>query len=154
MKWSWGLAVVLLTCGILSWGERGLEIPEYDGKDRVHVLTNKNYKTVMKKYDVMVIYYHKAIGQNRMARQQFEVEELALEVCSTRPGSVVLRVNSFGPTRPPGVKCSGRSWLRDQWLEVLPWTLSISWRRKFRASMPCIHRDEIGASLRRESVAW
>uniref|UniRef100_A0A3B4EMM0 Calsequestrin n=1 Tax=Pygocentrus nattereri TaxID=42514 RepID=A0A3B4EMM0_PYGNA len=82
MKWGWGLAAILLTFGILSWGERGLEIPEYDGKDRVHILTNKNYRTVMKKYDVMVIYYHKAIGQNRMAKKQFEVEELALELAA------------------------------------------------------------------------
>ena len=92
MKWGWGLAAILLTFGILSWGERGLEIPEYDGKDRVHILTNKNYKAVMKKYDVMVIYYHKAIGQNHMAKKQFEVEELALEVCFigfTRPGTIV-----------------------------------------------------------------
>uniref|UniRef100_A0A8B9JSQ4 Calsequestrin n=1 Tax=Astyanax mexicanus TaxID=7994 RepID=A0A8B9JSQ4_ASTMX len=82
MKWGWGLAGLLLACGILSWGDRGLEVPEYDGKDRVHVMTNKNYKTIMKKYDVMVIYFHKAVGQNLMARQQFEVEELALELAA------------------------------------------------------------------------
>lgn len=81
MKWGLWLGVVLLTCGILCWGVKILDIPEYDGKDRVHQLTNKNYKNVMKKYDVMVIYYHKAVGENRMAKKQFEVEELALEVC-------------------------------------------------------------------------
>ncbi|GAA6088964.1 calsequestrin-1b isoform X1 [Tachysurus ichikawai] len=82
MKWGVWLGVALLTCGILCWGVKILEIPEYDGKDRVHDLTNKNYRAVMKKYDVMVIYYHKAVGENRMAKKQFEVEELALEVRS------------------------------------------------------------------------
>lgn len=81
MKWGLWLGVVLLTCGILCWGVKILDIPEYDGKDRVHQLTNKNYRDVMKKYDVMVIYYHKTVGENRMAKKQFEVEELALEVC-------------------------------------------------------------------------
>ncbi|KAF5901902.1 calsequestrin-1-like isoform X2, partial [Clarias magur] len=82
MKWGLWLGVVLLTCGILCWGVKVLDIPEYDGKDRVHQLTNKNYKSVMKQYDVMVIYYHKPIGENRMAKKQFEVEELALELAA------------------------------------------------------------------------
>lgn len=84
MKWSWLLLGVLLTFAYLCWSEKGLEFPEYDGKDRVHQLTIKNYKSVMKKYDVMVIYYHKAVGEDRMSRKQFEVEELALEVCGKR----------------------------------------------------------------------
>lgn len=80
MKWGWVLLGVLLTFGYLCWSEKGLEFPEYDGKDRVHQLTIKNYKSVMKRYDVMVIYYHKSVGEDRMSRKQFEVEELALEV--------------------------------------------------------------------------
>uniref|UniRef100_A0A8C1SAV3 Calsequestrin n=1 Tax=Cyprinus carpio TaxID=7962 RepID=A0A8C1SAV3_CYPCA len=80
MKWGWVLLGVLLTFGYLCWSEKGLEFPEYDGKDRVHQLTIKNYKSVMKRYDAMVIYYHKPVGENGMSRKQFEVEELALEV--------------------------------------------------------------------------
>ncbi|XP_057204296.1 calsequestrin-1b isoform X2 [Triplophysa rosa] len=79
---KWGLVLVLLSLGSLCWGEKGLEVPEYDGQDRVHQLTNKNYKSVMKKYDVMVIYYHKPVGVDRMSRKQFEVEELALELAA------------------------------------------------------------------------
>ncbi|KAI7813874.1 putative calsequestrin-1 [Triplophysa rosa] len=80
---KWGLVLVLLSLGSLCWGEKGLEVPEYDGQDRVHQLTNKNYKSVMKKYDVMVIYYHKPVGVDRMSRKQFEVEELALELLTS-----------------------------------------------------------------------
>ncbi|XP_067285165.1 calsequestrin-1b isoform X5 [Pseudorasbora parva] len=82
MKWGWVLLGVLLSFAYLCWSEKGLEFPEYDGKDRVHQLTSKNYKSVMKKYDVMVIYYHKPIGEDRMSRKQFEVEELALELAA------------------------------------------------------------------------
>ncbi|KAK2899982.1 hypothetical protein Q8A73_013111 [Channa argus] len=80
MKWGWVFLGVFLSLGTLSWGEKGLEIPEYDGKDRVHSLTAKNYKSIMKKYDVMVIYYHKNVDGNRSAMKQFQIEELALEV--------------------------------------------------------------------------
>ncbi|KAK7169936.1 hypothetical protein R3I94_000237 [Phoxinus phoxinus] len=82
MKWGWVLLWVLLSFAYLCWSEKGLEFPEYDGKDRVHQLTSKNYKSVMKKYDVMVIYYHKPVGEDRMSRKQFEVEELALELAA------------------------------------------------------------------------
>lgn len=74
------LGFFFLATGTLSFGEKGLEIPEYDGKDRVHTLTAKNYKSIMKKYDVMVIYYHKNVDGNRSAMKQLQIEELALEV--------------------------------------------------------------------------
>uniref|UniRef100_A0A665VH70 Calsequestrin n=1 Tax=Echeneis naucrates TaxID=173247 RepID=A0A665VH70_ECHNA len=64
------------------WGQEGLEIPEYDGKDRVHALSAKNYKAIMKKYDVMVIYYHKNVDRNRSAMKQLQIEELALELAA------------------------------------------------------------------------
>lgn len=95
MKWSWVFLGVFLSLGSLSWGEKGLEVPEYDGKDRVHDLSAKNYKSIMKKYDVMVIYYHKNVDGNRSAMKQFQIEELALEVgvhqSMTVDGSVTLR---------------------------------------------------------------
>ena len=81
MKWAWVLLGSVLALGVLTWGDKGLEIPTYDGKDRVHVLSNSNYKSVMKKYDVMVLYLHRHVGQNRVAQKQFEMEELVLEVC-------------------------------------------------------------------------
>ncbi|XP_056605565.1 calsequestrin-1b isoform X2 [Triplophysa dalaica] len=82
MRWGLVLVEVLLSLGSLSWGEKGLEVPEYDGLDRVHQLTYKTYKSVMKNYDVMVIYYHKPVGVDPMSRKQFEVEELALELAA------------------------------------------------------------------------
>lgn len=80
MKWCWVFLGVFVSLGTLCWGEKGLEIPEYDGKDRVHELSAKNYKSIMKKYDVMVIYYHKNVDGNRSAMKQLQIEEIALEV--------------------------------------------------------------------------
>uniref|UniRef100_A0A4W5K093 Calsequestrin n=1 Tax=Hucho hucho TaxID=62062 RepID=A0A4W5K093_9TELE len=80
MNWSWVLMAVFLSCGGLSWGEEGLDFPEYDGMDRVIELTTKNYKSVMKTHDVMVLYYHEHPGSDAVAQKQFEIEELALEV--------------------------------------------------------------------------
>uniref|UniRef100_A0A665X9F1 Calsequestrin n=1 Tax=Echeneis naucrates TaxID=173247 RepID=A0A665X9F1_ECHNA len=80
MKWTWVLVAVLLSFGGLSLAKECLDFPEYDGKDRVHDLNIKNYKSVMKKYDVMVVYYHDHPGSSRVAQKQFEIEELALEL--------------------------------------------------------------------------
>lgn len=80
MKWTWVLVAVLLSFAGLSLAKDSLDFPEYDGKDRVHNLNAKNYKAVMKKYDVMVVYYHDHPGSSRVAQRQFEIEELALEV--------------------------------------------------------------------------
>lgn len=80
MKWTWVLVAVLLSFGGLSLAKESLDFPEFDGKDRVHNLNAKNYKAVMKKYDVMVVYYHDHPGSSRVAQRQFEIEELALEV--------------------------------------------------------------------------
>lgn len=80
MKWTWVLVAVLLSFGGFSLCKDALDFLEYDGKDRVHNLNAKNYKSVMKKYDVMVLYYHDHPGSSRVAQRQFETEELALEV--------------------------------------------------------------------------
>uniref|UniRef100_A0A8C6WV67 Calsequestrin n=1 Tax=Neogobius melanostomus TaxID=47308 RepID=A0A8C6WV67_9GOBI len=80
MKWGWVLVAVLLSFGAFSLAKETLDFPEYDGKDRVHDLHVKNYKSVMKKYDVLVVYYHDHPGSSRVAQRQFEIEELALEL--------------------------------------------------------------------------
>lgn len=80
MKWTWVLVAVLLSFGGQSLAKESLDFPEYDGKDRVHNLNAKNYKSLMRKYDVMVVYYHDHPGSSRVAQRQFESEELALEV--------------------------------------------------------------------------
>uniref|UniRef100_A0AAV2JXS9 Calsequestrin n=1 Tax=Knipowitschia caucasica TaxID=637954 RepID=A0AAV2JXS9_KNICA len=80
MKWGWVIVAVLLFFGAFLQAKESLDFPEYDGKDRVHDLHVKNYKSVMRKYDVLVVYYHDHPGSSRVAQKQFQIEELALEL--------------------------------------------------------------------------
>ncbi|MGH0170395.1 UNVERIFIED_CONTAM: hypothetical protein FKN15_058841 [Acipenser sinensis] len=74
-------ALCLFSCGVgrVCQAEEGLDFPEYDGKDRVHDLNTKNFKAIMKKYDVMVILYHEPVESDRASQKQFQMEELILE---------------------------------------------------------------------------
>ncbi|KAG7256158.1 hypothetical protein CRUP_013780 [Coryphaenoides rupestris] len=96
MRWSWlvavvGVAVAVVSLGATALGEMGLEVPEYDGRDRVHHLSAKNYKAVMKRYDVMVVYYHRNVDGSRTAAKQLQIEELALEL-SINQASLVFQL--------------------------------------------------------------
>ncbi|MBN3311256.1 CASQ1 protein, partial [Amia calva] len=82
MKLGWVLLGIVLSVGSLAFGKKGLDFPEYDGKDRVHDLNSKNFKTIMKKYDVMVIYYHEHLNDDRAWHRQFQMEELILELAA------------------------------------------------------------------------
>lgn len=82
MKWL-GVALVALLLaafGPLGRGEDGLDFPEYDGIDRVIDVNAKNYKNVLKKYEILALLYHEPIGDDKASQKQFELEELILEV--------------------------------------------------------------------------
>ncbi|XP_066537739.1 calsequestrin-1a [Hoplias malabaricus] len=82
MKWTLVILAFLLAVRQVAWGHEGMVIPEYDGKDRVYHLNIENYKSIMRKYDVMVVYYHEHIGPSKVSQKQFEIEELALELAA------------------------------------------------------------------------
>lgn len=82
MKWL-GLtlaALLLALAGPGAHGEEGLDFPEYDGIDRVIDVNMKNYKGVLKKYEVLALLYHEPVGEDKASQKQFELEELILEV--------------------------------------------------------------------------
>lgn len=82
MKWL-GLilaALLLALAGPGAHGEEGLDFPEYDGIDRVIDVNMKNYKGVLKKYEVLALLYHEPVGEDKASQRQFELEELILEV--------------------------------------------------------------------------
>ncbi|GCB82602.1 hypothetical protein scyTo_0022368 [Scyliorhinus torazame] len=64
----------------LAWAEEGIDIPEYDGVDRVLHLSLKNYKQALKKFDIICLYYHEPIEDDKISQKQFEWDELTLEV--------------------------------------------------------------------------
>ncbi|XP_045059826.1 calsequestrin-2 isoform X2 [Desmodus rotundus] len=60
--------------------EEGLNFPTYDGKDRVVSLTEKNFKQILKKYDLLCLYYHEPVSADKVAQKQFQLKEIVLEL--------------------------------------------------------------------------
>uniref|UniRef100_A0AAQ5BGS1 Calsequestrin n=3 Tax=Homo sapiens TaxID=9606 RepID=A0AAQ5BGS1_HUMAN len=59
--------------------EEGLNFPTYDGKDRVVSLSEKNFKQVLKKYDLLCLYYHEPVSSDKVTQKQFQLKEIVLE---------------------------------------------------------------------------
>nr|XP_028685902.1 calsequestrin-2 isoform X3 [Macaca mulatta] len=59
--------------------EEGLNFPTYDGKDRVVSLSEKSFKQVLKKYDLLCLYYHEPVSSDKVAQKQFQLKEIVLE---------------------------------------------------------------------------
>uniref|UniRef100_A0A8C5L7R5 Calsequestrin n=1 Tax=Jaculus jaculus TaxID=51337 RepID=A0A8C5L7R5_JACJA len=60
--------------------EEGLKFPTYDGKDRVVSLSEKNFKQILKKYDLLCLYYHEPVSSDKVAQKQFQLREVVLEL--------------------------------------------------------------------------
>ncbi|KAG8449970.1 hypothetical protein GDO86_016596 [Hymenochirus boettgeri] len=84
MKGPWlvvaALFLTLVNLGV--WAEEGLDFPEYDGEDRVIHINLKNYKAALKKYEVLALFYHDPIEDDKASQRQFEMEELILELAA------------------------------------------------------------------------
>lgn len=71
--------------------EEGLNFPTYDGKDRVVSLTEKNFKQVLKKYDLLCLYYHEPLSSDKVVQKQFQLKEIVLEVSGRGPSDHVVQ---------------------------------------------------------------
>lgn len=79
------LWLLFLSCLCLvsrSSTEEGLEFPNFDGKDRVLNINERNYKKALKKYDMLCLLYHEPLSSDRELQQQFHMREMVLEVRS------------------------------------------------------------------------
>lgn len=77
------LLLLVLSCLSLmplSPAEKGLEFPQYDGKDRVIDITDKNYKKALKKHSMMCLFYHGPVAGSKELQKQHQMTELVLEV--------------------------------------------------------------------------
>ncbi|XP_044131100.1 calsequestrin-2-like, partial [Bufo gargarizans] len=71
----WGALLAL--CG----AEDGLRFPSYDGRDRVLELSDRNYRQVMKKYDVFCVYLCESPAPgDKIAQRQAHLTEMVLEL--------------------------------------------------------------------------
>lgn len=63
-----------------SRAEEGLNFPTYDGKDRVVSVSEKSFKQMLKRYEVLCLYYHEPVSSDKVAQKQFQLKEIVLEV--------------------------------------------------------------------------
>lgn len=64
----------------LCIAEEGLEFPNFDGKDRVLDINERNYKKALKRYHLLCLFYHEPIPANKGLQKRFQMTELVLEV--------------------------------------------------------------------------
>ncbi|KAK7939243.1 hypothetical protein WMY93_002569 [Mugilogobius chulae] len=76
----WLFLLPCLSLVPLTTSEKGLELPQYDGEDRVIDINDKNYKKAMKKYTMLCLLYHKPIPDNKEQQKQHQMTELVLEL--------------------------------------------------------------------------
>uniref|UniRef100_A0A674MBS6 Calsequestrin n=1 Tax=Takifugu rubripes TaxID=31033 RepID=A0A674MBS6_TAKRU len=60
--------------------EEGLEFPNFDGKDRVLDINERNYKKALKRYHLLCLFYHEPIPTNKGLQKRFQMTELVLEL--------------------------------------------------------------------------
>lgn len=60
--------------------EEGLEFPNFDGKDRVLDINERNYKKALRRYDLLCLFYHEPVPASKGLQKQFQMTELVLEV--------------------------------------------------------------------------
>uniref|UniRef100_A0A7N6AGU5 Calsequestrin n=1 Tax=Anabas testudineus TaxID=64144 RepID=A0A7N6AGU5_ANATE len=76
----WLFLIPCLTLVPLAPAEKGLEFPQYDGKDRVLDIDDKNYKRALKKYSMLCLFYHEPIPDSKEQQKQHQMTELVLEL--------------------------------------------------------------------------
>ncbi|XP_029433696.1 calsequestrin-2 [Rhinatrema bivittatum] len=76
--------LLLAACCLLSLceAEEGLDFPTYDGKDRVIDLSEKHFKQILKKYEVLCLLYHEPVLADKVFQKQFQMTEMVLELAA------------------------------------------------------------------------
>ncbi|XP_071321040.1 calsequestrin-2-like [Trachinotus anak] len=74
------LSGLCLCLAFLCSAEEGLEFPNFDGKDRVLDMNERNYKKALKRYDLLCLFYHEPLPANKGLQKRFQMTELVLEL--------------------------------------------------------------------------
>ncbi|XP_059183641.1 calsequestrin-2-like [Centropristis striata] len=74
------LSGLLLRLVIFCSAEEGLEFPNFDGKDRVLDIHERNYKKALKRFDLLCLFYHEPLSANKGLQKRFQMTELVLEL--------------------------------------------------------------------------
>ncbi|XP_038573011.1 calsequestrin-2-like [Micropterus salmoides] len=78
--WLSLLSSMCLRLFFLCSAEEGLEFPNFDGKDRVLDINERNYKKALKRYDLLCLFYHEPLPANKGLQKRFQMTELVLEL--------------------------------------------------------------------------
>uniref|UniRef100_A0AAQ6A862 Calsequestrin n=1 Tax=Amphiprion ocellaris TaxID=80972 RepID=A0AAQ6A862_AMPOC len=78
--WLSLLSGLCLRLVFLCSAEEGLEFPNFDGKDRVLDINERNYKKALKRYDLLCLFYHEPLPANKGLQKRFQMTELVLEL--------------------------------------------------------------------------
>ncbi|XP_068165603.1 calsequestrin-2-like [Antennarius striatus] len=79
--WLYSLLSILYPLLIsLCNAEEGLEFPNFDGKDRVLDISERNYKKALKRFDLLCLFYHEPLPANKGLQKRFQMTELVLEL--------------------------------------------------------------------------
>ncbi|XP_070711802.1 calsequestrin-2-like [Pempheris klunzingeri] len=78
--WLSLLSGLCLHLVFLCSAEEGLEFPNFDGKDRVLDINERNYKKALKRYDLLCLFYHEPLPANKGLQKRFQMTELVLEL--------------------------------------------------------------------------
>uniref|UniRef100_A0A669B369 Calsequestrin n=1 Tax=Oreochromis niloticus TaxID=8128 RepID=A0A669B369_ORENI len=78
--WLSLLSGLCLHLVFLCSAEEGLEFPNFDGKDRVMDINERNYKKALKRYDLLCLFYHEPLPANKGLQKRFQMTELVLEL--------------------------------------------------------------------------
>ncbi|KAL3056359.1 hypothetical protein OYC64_018947 [Pagothenia borchgrevinki] len=64
----------------LAPAAKGLEFPQYDGKDRVLDINDRNYKKALKNHSMVCMFYHGPMSDSKELQKQLQMKELVLEL--------------------------------------------------------------------------
>ncbi|XP_029941639.1 calsequestrin-2-like [Salarias fasciatus] len=78
--WLSLLSGLCLRLVFLCAAEEGLEFPNFDGKDRVLDINERNFKKALKRYDLLCLFYHEPMPASKGLQKRFQMTELVLEL--------------------------------------------------------------------------
>ncbi|XP_061571589.1 calsequestrin-2-like [Cololabis saira] len=78
--WLSLLSGLCLCLALPCSAEEGLEFPNFDGKDRVLDVNERNFKKALKRYDLLCLFYHEPLPANKGLQKRFQMTELVLEL--------------------------------------------------------------------------
>ncbi|XP_040034864.1 calsequestrin-2 [Gasterosteus aculeatus] len=78
--WLWLLSGLFLHLVLFCGAEEGLEFPNFDGRDRVLDVSERNYKKALKRYDLLCLFYHEPLPASKGLQKRFQMTELVLEL--------------------------------------------------------------------------